>query len=204
MEGKKMSKICAVGSCEKASKARGWCLMHYARYRNNGDPEIVKKERHGQKPLYLYRLWGHIITRTGNKKYHEYGYYGGRGISMHQEWRDSFTQFRKDIISTIGERPTTAHSFDRIDTNGNYEPNNVRWATPTEQTLNQRRSKANTSGYVGVKWHKNIEKWAVSIGANNKRFHIGYFENKENAAYVYDQCVIQLHGVATRTNLDIL
>lgn len=60
--------------------------------------------------------------------------YGGRGISMCDEWMGSFEAFLKHI----GPRPTGRHSVDRIDVNGNYEPGNVRWATSQEQHVNKR------------------------------------------------------------------
>jgi len=61
-----------------------------------------------------------------------FAYYGGRGITVHPRWH-SLPNFYADM----GERPEGA-SLDRIDTNGNYEPGNVRWATSTQQMLNRR------------------------------------------------------------------
>jgi hypothetical protein len=66
-----------------------------------------------------------------------YRNYGGRGIRVCERWRESFLAFLDDV----GCRPTGRHSLDRIDTNGNYEPGNVRWATTTEQATNCRRNR---------------------------------------------------------------
>lgn len=80
-----------------------------------------------------YRAWGHMIDRCTNPKNAEWPRYGGRGITVCDRWRD-YPLFLADV----GRCPA-GHSLDRRDTNGNYEPSNVRWATPGQQTLNSRR-----------------------------------------------------------------
>lgn len=83
----------------------------------------------------LYHLWVNLRGRCYTKSNHKYYMYGGRGVRVCKEW-DSFEQFVKDM----GPRPSPAHSVDRIDTNGNYEPGNCRWATPKQQQRNTRQN----------------------------------------------------------------
>jgi hypothetical protein len=75
-----------------------------------------------------------MIQRCHNPNCKDYPNYGGRGIEVCQLWRDSFDAF----YLMVGPRPDPEDTLDRIDSNGNYEPGNVRWATRTEQTRNQR------------------------------------------------------------------
>ena len=66
-------------------------------------------------------------------------HYGGKGVSVHSTW-NKFWAFVEGVESEIGPRPTSKHTLDRIDGNGNYEPGNVQWATQAMQIRNQARN----------------------------------------------------------------
>ncbi|MET9138881.1 hypothetical protein [Streptomyces parvulus] len=107
---------------------------------------------HGQHSTPLYETWCNIIRRTTNPKHTSYANYGGRGITVCPEWRESFEAFARDVGPTY----QAGLSIDRIDVNGHYEPGNVRWATPTEQARNMRRNRLVTAfGQT-----KTIAEWA--------------------------------------------
>lgn len=82
-----------------------------------------------------YYSWLAMKSRCGNPKTDKYHYYGGRGISVCERWRNDFTAFLADM----GRKPSSRHSIDRINNDGNYEPGNCRWATTGEQKLNCRK-----------------------------------------------------------------
>lgn len=82
-----------------------------------------------------------MIWRCINPEAHNFRNYGGRGISVCERWRDVDT-----FLSDMGQRPGPEYSLDRINNDGNYEPENCRWATRSQQNSNQRpgiRKRAN-------------------------------------------------------------
>lgn len=95
--------------------------------------------RHGMTRTPVYRAWVAMLQRCTNPNLPGYSEYGGRGITVCERWRD-FVNFNADM----GAKPTPKHSLDRIDNNGNYEPDNCRWSTPKEQINNQRHRKGRT------------------------------------------------------------
>lgn len=89
---------------------------------------------HGESYSKEYRAWTGMISRCERPTDDSYKHYGGRGIRVCEEWRQSFPKF----LEYVGRKPTLDHSIDRIDSDKNYEPGNVRWATQPEQRANQK------------------------------------------------------------------
>lgn len=129
----------------------------------NLDKEILDKHR---------SVWQDMKQRCYNPNCNGYNNYGGRGITVCDEWRNNFMQFMEDM----GPRPTDNHELDRIDNNGNYEPSNCGWATKLEQQLNREVSK---NGGI----HKNTTHgyWEAHIQLVYEKIHLGVYETEEEA-----------------------
>ena len=91
---------------------------------------------HGMRYTPEYAIWRGIKKRCHNPLAADFSRYGGRGVTVCQEWQSSFAAF----FAHVGSRPSPSHQIDRIDNERGYEPGNVRWATPSE---NQRNTRAN-------------------------------------------------------------
>lgn len=102
------------------------------------DVQRSRLTRHGHKSgggySPEYTAWSNIVARCTNPGAQAWANYGGRGITVCERWRADFTAFLADV----GPRPSRAHSIDRINNDGHYEPGNVRWATRDVQARNRR------------------------------------------------------------------
>jgi hypothetical protein len=106
--------------------------------------------------------WQSAKQRCSNQHYHNFAHYGGRGITMAEEWRTDFARFYADM----GPCPA-GHSLDRINNEGNYAPGNCRWADEITQHRNTRRNVMLTlDGKTAT-----ITEWAQRIGVRKTTLH---------------------------------
>jgi hypothetical protein len=124
-----------------------------------------------------YSVWQAMRGRCRSNKGRAFSQYKGRGISVCERW-EHFENFLADM----GQRPSLKHSIERINNDGNYEPNNCRWATNAEQQMNKRTSRNSTSGVTGVSFHSASGKWTAWIKLNRVQLFLGSFPSKDEAA----------------------
>jgi len=136
-----------------------------------------------------YTAWIEMIQRCRNPNHKAYHHYGGRGITVCDEWLKSFELFYKDV----GPKPNDKYSIDRINNDGNYEKTNVKWSTAKEQANNRRHCKKRRnsySNYYGVSWNKKVERWVAYIWTT-RHIHIGIFDSEIESAKAHDKYVIE-------------
>lgn len=161
--------------CRFLCKCGKECVLR-ASYVVNGNTKSCgcRKLLHGETKSKEHCSWWSMICRCNDPKDEHYPNYGGRGIRVCQEWADSYIAF----ISCVCRKPSPKHTLDRIDVNGHYEPGNVRWATPKEQSRNRRNNKVVTFNGVAMCCAEWCELLGFSKNLVSKRLSMGWSVEK--------------------------
>lgn len=132
--------------------------------------ENFHRRSHGMYKAPIYKIWSQMIQRCHNPKAAGYSDYGGRGIKVCQEWRESFEAFLRDV----GERPSQQHSIDRIDNSKGYQPGNVRWATSRQQLCNRRNNRRFGVRGESLTLVELCDKYGCNKNTVTKRLRLGW------------------------------
>lgn len=143
--------------------------------------------KHGKYNTPEYNCYLSIRKRCLNPNHKSYDYYGGRGISISESWKNSFETFLKDM----GERPSNKHSIDRINNELGYSKENCKWSTKTEQSRNvrtnriieyngQRKCLSEWAEIIGVSWQNLYYKLIVSKNYQLEKLLEGKYDSVQN------------------------
>ena len=135
----------------------------------------------------FYATWVNILARCLNTSHRDYAGYGGRGITVCDEWLDIATF----IAWAEATHPNISGvSIDRINNDKGYSPDNCRWADSTTHSINKTIPINNTSGLLGINWKTRDEVWVAQLSFQNKKKHIGQFKNIEDAILARNEYIL--------------
>lgn len=133
---------------------------------------------HGRSNSSVYNIFKGMTQRCLNENNPRYKRYGGRGIKICDRWHPATPNAFDNFLEDMGERPTSKHSIDRINNDGNYEPENCQWATLEEQGSN----KSTNRNLTLVGRTQTLSRWAREKGIKpsvvDKRLRIGWTESQ--------------------------
>ncbi len=152
------------------------------------EASALRLRTHGKKKTRIYNTWLQMKARCTNPKARDFENYGGRGITICAEWRNDFQTFY-DWAMANGYADNL--TIDRINVNGNYEPDNCRWVSIQEQQNNKRTNRRIT--YNGET--HTLKDWAEITGINYSTLHSRFRAEKEPAV------ILQKGGVNYATFL---
>lgn len=146
-----------------------------------------KYKTHGMSHTPEFKTWQGIMQRCYNHNNIRYENYGGRGIEVCKDWRDSFEAFYRDM----GNKPSSKHSIDRIDVNGDYELSNCRWLSNLEQQSN----KTNNLNITFESRTLTLAQWSREVGIKaitlRSRINKGWELNKCLSSKKFNGCNIK-------------
>ena len=136
--GKELAKVMGKIAYERNLKSCNFKQGNIPHNFVDGDNRKINKT----ECYYITRLWQGIKQRCYNINEPGYKWYGSRGIEMYKPWINNRPLFKQWILDNLGHRPE-GYSIDRINVDGHYEPDNLRWADKNTQIENRRCMKSN-------------------------------------------------------------
>lgn len=131
------------------------------------------KYKHGKSDSRLFRIWAQMKDRCSNSNGKQFKDYGGRGISVCDEWLNNFSAFQKWAEDNGYNDDLT---IDRIDNDGIYEPGNCRWCTRKEQSNNTRRNRKITYNGISYNISQIVEITGIHRSTINGRIRLKWRE----------------------------
>lgn len=196
MNGDSKNFVCGVIGCNSMAECMGLCKKHWTRLcrKCSVDDSACDRIPDGLCSRYAreYKSWDMMRQRCYNANYDGYHYYGGRGIKVCDRWLEKPNGF-KNFIDDMGERPNGT-SLDRIDVNGDYCPENCRWADQSIQSHNK-RNRQHSSNYTGVgEYHHNNRKFYRAFITKGSEIRQKDFTTLEDALMCRVEWEQELYG----------
>lgn len=151
-----------------------------------GGNSMSGKSKHGLSHNRIYKCWVDMKSRCCNQRHKWYPSYGGRGITICDEWMEFIPFYNWAIEHGYSDDLT----IDRIDNNKGYSPDNCRWATPKQQVRNRRHIVVSKTGYLGVYDTPGRNKrYDAQVVVGKKKYHVGRFYTPEEASIAREEYI---------------
>ncbi len=167
-------------ACKGCGELYEWKLVQAQsnEYCRSCSAKAVGKRFKSKYPHYIRWTLNSMKQRCNNSNSKKYDRYGGRGITVCDEWNNDIDGV-DNFYADMGERPDNTYSIDRIDNNGNYEPTNCKWSTKSEQQLNRNYKHGHTGTVVPP--YGRCKGYQAEITLGSKRRLLGTFSTEEDA-----------------------
>jgi len=149
---------------------------------------------HGLSGNELTDTWYNMNKRCNNPKDAHYKNYGGRGIVVCERWHANNPKGLSNFIEDMLPIYIEGFTINRIDVDGSYEKSNCEWVDWSTQQHEKRKRKNCSSNFIGVCFHKTVNKWVATIQDRGHPRYLGTFEDEQDAALAYDTASEQLYG----------
>lgn len=187
IKGKRFGKLVALERVKNVGKKVSWrCLCDCGKETNvlttnlttnrikscgclKNQKLIERSTTHNQRHTKLYEVWKTMKQRCSNSNNKGYHNYGGRGINVCDEWKDNYQAFYEWSINNGYKEGL---SIDRINNDGNYEPNNCRWVDKFIQNNNTRKNKLFTINGISKTIHQWSREYNVPVSRTRQRVYI--------------------------------
>lgn len=153
----------------------------------------ARRKTHGMSHTRTYNIHEGMLRRCKPALAVDFPYHAGKGISVCARWAPELGGSFENFLQDMGECPDGL-SLDRIDVNGDYTPENCRWATLSFQGYNKGMDPNNTSGKTGVSFYNRIQKWSAEIHVDGNHIRLGLFEKFEDAVKAREKAEIDYYG----------
>lgn len=176
-----------IADYQNAKRIKQKCCSHACNKRLN---EVFDggNERHP-----LYTRWLAMKQRCLNPNSESYKHYGARGITISEEFKDSFESYAKYLLSLPNCPQTFPSSLDvdRIDNNKGYERGNLRWISKSINNTNQRKKASKyLNKYTGINWSITNNAWISRITYKGEHIYLGYYKSPEEAVKARNQYIL--------------
>lgn len=169
----------------KGAIKRGQGCQSCSNFNNDYDEIRIKYDLTADDTHSLVQHYGNMMSRCYNTNYSNYHNYGGRGITVCNEWRNSKASYMNDLLS-IGWNNSSKLQIDRIDNDGNYSPNNIRLVSSTANNLNRRITSKHP--FVYEKHNKKTNTFQVRI---TKIGYVRCFKTLAEAIKARDKLIVE-------------